>query len=238
MNPPEAVQDPGRPDRQLHLRERARRIQDGYGITLLLTVLSIACLAAAGEGKGGWIAVALTGATLLFALSTSGARPKVMRVAQALVVLSVVSAALAGLFGDPHTAEAIETAIGFTIAAVVPFVILGRIARSAAITYRLVIGALVVYLLIGLCYAYVFGFIALALAQPFFVQTSTPSTANYLYFSYTTLSTVGYGDFTAATTFGQMIAISEALVGQLYLVSIVAIMVSNVGRSVRQVRDE
>ena len=105
-------------------------------------------------------------------------------------------------------------------------------------TYRLVIGALVVYLLLGLCYSYVFAIIGLLTGQPFFVQTAAPTTANYLYFSYTTLSTVGYGDFSAATTLGQMTAISEALFGELYLVSIVAILVANIGRSFRAVKEE
>ena len=55
-----------------------------------------------------------------------------------------------------------------------------------------------VYLLLGLCYAYVFGLIGILSGEPFFVQTASPTSANYLYFSYTTLSTVGYGDFSAA----------------------------------------
>ena len=53
-----------------------------------------------------------------------------------------------------------------------------------------------------------------------------------MYFSYVTLTTVGYGDFTAATSTGRMIAVSEALTGQLYLVSAVALLVGNIGRTI------
>jgi Ion channel len=42
---------------------------------------------------------------------------------------------------------------------------------------------------------------------------------------------VGYGDLTARTDVGRMLAVSEALIGQLYLVSVVALLVSNIGRS-------
>ena len=232
-DPPSAEVGRGRVARTVRQRE------DGYGLTLLLTILTIGCLAATGTGTGGGIlTVALTGATLLFALRTSRVRPRVLRTAQVLVGIAIAASALTLLSGDTRLATAATSVIGFVIAAIVPFVILRRIARSAEITYRLVIGALVVYLLIGLCYSYVFGLIALVNGQPFFVQTADPSSANYLYFSYTTLSTVGYGDFSAASTLGQMIAISEALFGQLYLVSIVAILVANIGRSFRQVRDE
>lgn len=217
----------------------ARELQDGYGLTLVLTILTVGCLALLGtSGGGGLLSVCLTGATLLFALHTSQARPRVLRTAQVLVGAAILVSALAIVFGDGRLAEEATSVIGFTIAAAVPFVIFGRITRSAEITYRLVIGALVVYLLLGLCYSYVFELIALVTGTPFFVQTATPITANYIYFSYTTLSTVGYGDFTAATGLGQMVSISEALFGQLYLVSIVAIMVGNIGRSFRQVRDE
>jgi len=216
-----------------------RQIQDGYGLTLLLTILTVGCLAATGVGTGGGLlAVALTGATLLFALNTSRARPRVMRTAQILVAGAVAASALALFTGDTRASEVAVGTIGFAIAAVVPVVILRRIAQSAEITYRLVIGALVVYLLLGLCYAYVFALIALLGGEPFFVQTAAPTSATYLYFSYVTLSTVGYGDFSAATTLGQMIAISEALFGQLYLVSIVAILVANIGRSFRAVKEE
>lgn len=215
-----------------------RSREDGYGITLVLTILTVGSLAAAGEKAGGLIAVILTGATLLFALRTSGARPHVQRVAQVVVVVAIAGSALALALGDAGWAAGAQICIGLGIAAVVPFVIMGQIARSDAITFRLVVGGLVVYLLIGLCYAYVFGLISLISGQPFFHQTDAPTTETYLYFSYTTLSTVGYGDYSAAMPLGQMIAISEALFGQLYLVSIVAVLVANIGRSFRQVKDQ
>ena len=221
------------------LRSTARELQDGYGLTLILTILTIGCLAAAGVGTGGGLlAVVLSGATLLFALSTSRVRPGVMRVAQVLVVVAIGASAVALWSGDVAIAQQAVGMIGLAIAAVVPVVILKRIGRSAEITFRLVIGALVVYLLIGLCYAYIFGLIQLLSGEPFFVQTANATSANFIYFSYTTLSTVGYGDFSAATTFGQLIAISEALFGQLYLVSIVSILVANIGRSFRQIKRE
>jgi hypothetical protein len=47
-----------------------------------------------------------------------------------------------------------------------------------------------------------------------------------------TLTTVGYGDFTASTSVGRMFAVSEALTGQLYLVSAVALLVGNIGRTI------
>ena len=64
------------------------------------------------------------------------------------------------------------------------------------------------------------------------MQTTSPEDIDFVYFSYVTLTTVGYGDFTAATSTGRMIAVSEALTGQLYLVSAVALLVGNIGRTI------
>jgi hypothetical protein len=221
------------------VRHAIRTLEDGYGLTLLLTILTIFSLAAGGvRSLGGLVGVVLVGSTLIFALSTSRARPRILRFAQIFVGLAIVASAVALVVGDAGLAGFAMGAIGLVIAAIVPFVIIGNIVRSPTITYRLVIGALVVYLLIGLCYAYVFGILPYITNAPFFVQTASPSTATYLYFSYTTLSTVGYGDFTAAQEATRMLAISEAIFGQLYLVSIVAILVSNVGRSFRKATED
>jgi hypothetical protein len=105
---------------------------------------------------------------------------------------------------------------------------------SPTITFRLVLGALSIYLLVGLAYAYLFPLIAVLSGEQFFVQVSDPNTSDFHYFSYTTLATIGFGDFTAATSLGRMISVSEGLVGQLYLVSAVALLVGNVGRQLRR----
>jgi hypothetical protein len=87
--------------------------------------------------------------------------------------------------------------------------------------------------LFGLAYAYLFPLVATLTGTPFFLQTATPDASDYIYFSYTTLATIGFGDFTAASSIGRMAAVSEGLIGQLYLVSAVALLVGNVGRTLR-----
>src|SRR5262249_35777611 len=104
------------------------------------------------------------------------------------------------------------------------------------ITASSVLGALCMYLIAGLLFAYVFGLIDATDQGRFFVQVQHPPSIDYLYFSLVTLTTVGYGDFTAAGNFGKMLAVTEALAGQLYLVSVVAVLVSNIGRA-RQRRE-
>jgi hypothetical protein len=70
--------------------------------------------------------------------------------------------------------------------------------------------------------------IAVASDEPFFVQTEQAEPVDFTYFSFVTLATVGYGDFTAANPMPRMLAAIEGLTGQLYLVTVVAVAVSRV----------
>ena len=62
---------------------------------------------------------------------------------------------------------------------------------------------------------------------------TTGDSSDFVYFSFATLTTVGYGDLTAATDLGRSLAITEALIGQIYLVTVVALIVPNIGRARR-----
>jgi uncharacterized membrane protein len=213
-------------------RLRARLEQrDDYGIVLGLILATIFTLAL-GQGQAGqFISVCLSGFTLLFVLHTSDARRRSYRGASVIVAIAVVGAAVGLLFGaDDGTAAA--GAVGLLLAFAAPVIILRHIFESPVITVRLVLGALAIYLLLGLTYTYLYPVVAHAQDGPFFVQTTTPEAVDFVYFSYVTLTTVGYGDFTAATSVGRMVAVSEALIGQLYLVSAVALLVGNIGRAI------
>ena len=70
---------------------------------------------------------------------------------------------------------------------------------------------------------------------PFFVQPNVNG-FTFEYFSFVTLTTVGFGDFTAATDAGRAVAMLEALIGQVFLVTIVALVVSNLGQGSSSLR--
>ena len=202
---------------------------------MLVLILATITVVAVAEGPvGQFVGVALCGGTLLFVLHTAGAHRRTFRASAAVVTVAVLGAAGALFLGQEGQGASAARLIGLMLAVVAPVVILRRIVLSPKITLRLVLGAMCIYLLFGLAYAYLFPLIATLTAAPFFVQTDQPATADYLYFSYTTLSTVGFGDFTAATSLGRMSSVSEALIGQLYLVSAVALLVGNIGRTIRR----
>lgn len=208
----------------------ARR--DDFGVALVLILITIIVFASAQGSWGQLVSVALSGGTLLFVLHTAGAHRRTFRASAFVVVAAVLGAATAVLLGDT-VASSTAGLVGLLLAFVAPIVILRRIVLSPTITVRLILGALSIYLLLGLAYAYLFPLVATLTGEPFFVQTASPNASDYIYFSYTTLATIGFGDFTAGTSLGRMVAVSAGLVGQLYLVSAVALLVGNVGRQLR-----
>jgi hypothetical protein len=115
----------------------------------------------------------------------------------------------------------------------VPVAILRRIGKEfeeEGVDLEVVLGALCAYLFIGAYFAFLYDVMARLSKSPFFAQPGADSRLNYLYFSFITLTTTGYGDISPAFGPGRMIAVTEAIIGQLYLVSVVAIVVSAYGK--------
>jgi hypothetical protein len=105
--------------------------------------------------------------------------------------------------------------------------ILARIALHRRVTLRTVAGALCVYLQLGLAFASIYRLEDQL--QPGAVLVTQPTAAVFTYYSFITLTTVGYGDVLPATDVARMTAVFEALIGQIYLVVIVARLVTLLG---------
>ena len=115
----------------------------------------------------------------------------------------------------------------------VPVAILRKIGKEfteEGVDLEVVLGALCAYLFIGAYFAFLYDVMANLSKSPFFAQPGADGKLNYLYFSFITLTTTGYGDISPAFGPGRMIAVTEAVIGQLYLVSVVAIVVSAFGK--------
>jgi hypothetical protein len=99
------------------------------------------------------------------------------------------------------------------------------------VTTETVLGAVCVYLLLGFSFAFIFSGLAAVSSTPFFIGKLQATTNDFLFFSFTTLTTVGYGNLVPAGTVGQTFAMLEALSGQIYLVIVVARLVSLWGQA-------
>lgn len=199
---------------------------------VLGAVLAMLTLTTFGRATGPAI-IAVQGATLLFGLGETGwRRPArvVGGVALALITAALVAAEIASGGHPGRLAVGVTALLGMVIALAIIVLLLRRTRVHLTITVATLNAALSVYLLIGLAYAYLYDFITAATGLSFFHDTTSARPLDYLYFSYITMATVGYGDFTPARDGGRMAAASEAIVGQLYLVTVVALVVGNFGR--------
>jgi Ion channel len=209
-----------------------RRVQvREFGIVLLL-VLASACFQVAAP-EAGWarLVTVLFGAAILFAAVWAGRAERLLaRVAAAAAALLAVLAAL--YFAVDGTVPALLGAlVNGLLVAFAPVVIAAAIVRNVretgAVELPTLSGVLAIYLLIGMFYSFLYAAIQAAGDGDFFAQVANPERSDFLYFSYITQSTTGYGDFTPAADLGRMLAVTEALFGQIYLVTIVALIVAN-----------
>jgi Ion channel len=201
-----------------------------FGIVLLLLFATFIFLASGPTGD--WVALVaavLQGATLLAAFSAAGASRALRGVALVVVVAALVSAA-AQLFVGGKEVNGSLFLLNVLLVGTAPIVIVRSLIRRRVIDLRTVLGALCVYILLGMMWSFAYAAIGTLDGEPFFAEQSHETVADYLYFSFVTLTTVGYGDLTAAGGFARALAVLEALIGQLYLVTVIALLVSNLGR--------
>ena len=208
-------------------------MNDRFGVVLALLVATFMLLAAGFTTD--WmlpITVALLGGTFLAVLAAARVHIRTQRLARLFVGLCVV-AAFASLPGVGTWARICVATLSGLLAAACPVIIARSILRRGVVDVRTVLGALCIYVLLGLFFAFVYTVIGLASGR-FFVQQATARSSDYVYFSYVTLTTVGYGDLTANDGVGRAFAILEALNGQIYLVTVVALLVSNLSPARRR----
>lgn len=207
-----------------------------YGVLLITILTSLIFQLAAPEAD--WarlVTILLQGLTLLMALVASRVHPWVLRVATVAVSLAVVgsTAALVGFGQLGPTGARVLTAF---MVALAPLSIARGVIRDVkehGVTLHTMFGVLCIYLLLGILFAFAYGIVGTLGSASFFAQHAAESTKNFLYFSFVTITTVGYGDLTAGTHLGRSLAIAEALIGQIYLVTVVAAIVGGLGSTRR-----
>jgi hypothetical protein len=204
-----------------------------YGVVFLVVFAAVVFIIITPDGDvSRGIAFAIVAAALLVVVATSR-EPSVVRHRQlttgGLVALLLTLAIALGLIGR----GAAFVLIALVTLALPVSLIRGllRLIREQGVTVQAVSGALAIYLLVGLAFASVIGFVAAVGPHYFYAQNTNGSASENLYYSFTVMTTTGFGDLTAAHGAGRAIAVIEMLIGQLYLVTVIGILI---GRRVGQ----
>ncbi len=217
--------------------ERIRALEGSqrYGFVLVAIIVPIA-FALAVPANGPWwrfVTLLLFAVAIIIVLAIANARRGVQIAARVLLVAVVVTSLIDLIVGSTSSSGVAGAIVGIMIA-LTPFTlargVLGQLRAEHRVTLEAVFGAIAIYLLIGAFFATIDNAVGAIGSAAFFKQASNPSFETYLYFSYVTLVTVGYGDFTPASSLARALAITEGVFGPLYLVTVVAVLVSNIGR--------
>jgi Ion channel len=211
---------------------RAVRSADSYGLVLVLLAAGyVAMSALSAVAWGRTLVVAIQALTLLLVLYTSRVPAALMRAALAAVGVSVILSIAGELLPGFHETRALDQLLGTILLLTAMLVILRRIASHTVVTRETILGAIDVYVLAGSCFAMIYSIIAALSLGPFFSGVPRPAVSEFLFFSFTTITTTGYGNLVPASPFGQSLAVVEAIFGQIYLVIIVARLVSLWGQA-------
>jgi ion channel len=217
-----------RPAETLDARVRTLRGSRRYLLVLLLIVTSFVFTAAAPDvGWARGVLLLIESATLAMALWTSRAGGLAARLL--VVAVAAVLAAVQLETTDRALTSAASVLAGLFVVATI-FVIARGVIGERTVNQQAVIGAVCIFLLLGMFFTFVYSVAAVYGGGPFFTQDTDGTTAVRQYFSFVTLTTVGYGDYSPASDLGHALSNTEALLGQLYLVTVVAVLVGRMTR--------
>jgi Ion channel len=204
--------------------------RDRYGLVFVLVladyVLMVASPSTRWTGLDPTLPVA---ATVLFTLHTSNARRSVLRFAQFAIVLCAVVGVIQGVWN-----EGAMVGIPFLLLALLlvatPIAIVRRVLTHTRVNLETIFAALSVYVVIGLIFGQLFiGISHIATNPPFLAQTRHATPSDCVYLSFVTLTTVGFGDLTPRTELARSVVVLEALIGQVFLITLVARLVAMFG---------
>jgi hypothetical protein len=207
--------------------EDGLRVLDSYASLLVLLLANFLLLEVVNDPAWGALgSTLLAAAALLVAISDPIAGHHIKRRHWITVGFCVAVAPIVLFVGS-------DWFVGFTyllpavllVTATLP-VTIARVIQHRRVNAETVLGALCAYVLVGLMFAFTFLAVNEFRDEPFFVQPGPHAQSEYLYFSFVALTTLGFGDLSPAVGLPQALTAIEALFGQVFLVTLVARLVT------------
>jgi hypothetical protein len=199
---------------------------DRYAPVLVLIVITYGLSVSFRSVWSPTIVLLAQAVTVWVALRTSHARRAIRLTADAVVVAAVVVAVLDAVLREGGQPLPVVFIMGSILYMVAPFSIVRHLIMRRVVDIETMLGAIAAYLLIGLCFAYVYRFLGALQSTPFFGTNGEGALSQDVFFSFTTLTTTGYGNLVPVAQPGQSLAVMEMIIGQLFLVTAVGKIVS------------
>jgi len=206
------------------------RIRDQFGVVLVLLIVTVFFTISAPNKPWAWLATTATlAATLMIAMIASGVQRQSVRRGIALSATGFVMSTVLAITQEDARKYLSITSLLLTLLAA--GAIIRRVRSHAEISMLTILAAVCIYVLLGMSFAFIFECVGEFGSRPFFTAHEAGTRSDYAYFSFVTMATVGYGDLTAQGGLGRAFAVTEGLLGQIYLVTTVAALVGNLGRN-------
>ena len=200
---------------------------DSYGLVLLLVMVTYAASVSLSETWAAPIVLTIQLATVWLTLRTSHARRLVRKLALIVLCLAAATVVLSLFVHGSGDERGGIFAVCCLLYLLAPFAIVRHLVMRREIDTETLLGAIAAYLLIGMFFAFAYKVLGELQSVPFFGRAGHGTLSQDLFFSFVTMTTVGYGDLVPAANPGQTLAVLEALIGQLFLVVAVGKIISS-----------
>lgn len=200
-----------------------------FGLVMLLSLATVLWLIAAPrDDLTRAVALLFQGSAFVIALVAAGDHERLRRRTGIVAAVAILAGSV--LAGLGTLTDEVRVGTSLVIAIATPTIMvrgLVRLLRERGVVAQAIFGALGFYLQIGLIFAFLAAGIGEIESTPYFTGDMTADLNDFVYWSFTTMSTTGYGDFTPATDAGRSLAVFVMLIGQIYLVTVVAMLIGN-----------
>lgn len=207
--------------------ERRSVWQSGYWLVLVLLLISYVFCASQSSPSTSLLALLVQLVTVAVTLWVARVRTSILRIGWISLVCVALAAAAVQIASFEGRTLAIVLSIASTLAYLfAPMAIVAHQARKVLVDGQTLLASIAAYVMVGMFFTFVYNLLALVTAAPLFGEGTVDSLTSQLFFSFTTLTTTGYGNLVPVGAFVQSVAIIEAIAGQLFLVIAVARVVS------------
>jgi hypothetical protein len=200
---------------------------DSYASLLILLLANFFLLELVDDDRWGAIgSTVLSAAALVVAISDRQTGHRVTR-ANALAIAVAVALSCVIFFTSSEKLVGLTYLVpaALLVTATLP-VTVSRVLHHRRVSFETILGAVCIFVLVALLFAFVFLAVAAVSDNPFFAQSGPFEQSDYVYFSFVSITTLGFGDLSPTSGLPQALTVLEALIGQVFLVTLVARLVT------------
>ena len=213
--------------------------RSGYWFVLVLIVVSYALCSLQVSANPSPLAFLVQLATVAATLWVAEVGARLRRAGWAVLAAAALATGVVSALGTVgHLLDVLLSAASVVAYLAAPVAIIAHLVRRDRIDGQALLASIAAYLLVGMFFTFVYNLVALLSPTPIFGAETADSLTGQLFFSFTTLTTTGYGNIVPTGPGVQSVAIAEAITGQRFLVIAVARVVTGWSRPGSRARRE